>query len=120
MPIQAIRFGYLLIVVGIIGYGYGWANGNVSITALIPAFFGLVLHLLGYFSAKMEGARKVLMHIAVVVGIVGFITPLGRILSKINEISISAAFISQVAMSLICLAFVVLCVMSFINARKAT
>jgi hypothetical protein len=119
MPIQAIRFGYLLIAVGIIGYGYGWLNGSASVTALIPAFFGLVLHLLGYFANRAENVRKVLMHVAVLVGVVGFFAPLGRILPKINDITISAAFISQVAMSLICLAFVVLCVMSFVNARKA-
>ncbi len=120
MPIQAIRFGYLLIAVGIIGYGYGWANGTASLTALIPAFFGLVLHLLGYFANRAENLRKILMHAAVLVGLLGIIAPLARLLPKINEFTISAASLSQIAMSLICLAFVVLCVMSFVNARKSS
>jgi ABC-type enterochelin transport system permease subunit len=120
MPIQAIRFGYLLIAVGIIGYGYGWINGNASITALIPAFFGFVLNLLGYFAARAENLRKILMHAAVLVGLLGFISAFGRLMMKINEFTISAASISQIAMSLICLAFVILCVMSFVNARKAS
>jgi hypothetical protein len=120
MPIQAIRFGYLLIAVGIIGYGYGWFNGGGSVTALIPAFFGLVLHLLGFFANRKENLRKLLMHIAVVVGLIGFLAAFGRILSKLSDFSLSAGVVSSMAMSLICLAFVVLCVMSFVNARKAT
>lgn len=118
MPIQAIRFGYMLIAVGIIGYGYGWLNGNASLTALIPALFGLILNLLGYFAARNEGSRKLLMHIAVVVGLLGFIAGLGRILSKISDFSLSAGNVASIAMSLICLVFVALCVMSFVNARK--
>lgn len=119
MPIQAIRFGYLLIAVGIVGYGYGWINGNPSVTALIPAFFGLALHILGLWASRNENLRKHLMHVAVIVGLIGFIVPLSRILMKINDFALSAAFASQLAMSLICLAFVIMCVMSFVNARRA-
>jgi hypothetical protein len=120
MPIQAIRFGYMLIAVGIIGYGYGWLNGNASLTALIPALFGLILNLLGYFASRNEGSRKLLMHIAVAVGLLGFLSGLGRVLSKINDFSLSAGTVASIAMSLICLVFVALCVMSFVNARKAS
>jgi hypothetical protein len=44
----------------------------VSWTALIPAFFGLPLVILGVL-ALQEGWRKHAMHAAVVVGLIGFL-----------------------------------------------
>lgn len=124
MPDTAILFGRLLIILGIIGYGYGiylesTGSGRASWTALIPAIFGLFLMVLGHISKAKENLRKHLMHVAVLIGLIGFIVPLINIFRKIGDFSISFAFVLQLAMSLICLAFVALCVKSFINARKA-
>jgi hypothetical protein len=119
MPNYAIWFGRLLVLVGVIGYGYGMFNGNASITALIPAFFGLVLMLLGHVSNSRESLRKHLMHVAILIGLLGFALPAWRLLSRASEFTVSAASLSQIAMSLVCLMFVVLGVRSFINARRA-
>lgn len=118
MPSTSIACGALLILVGIIGYVYGLMNNAASVTALIPAFFGIVLVILGFAAKSKENLRKHLMHGAVLIGLLGFILPLGRLLSKISSITLSAAVISQIAMALICLVFVILCVQSFINARR--
>ncbi|MGC2235087.1 MAG: hypothetical protein WA584_02925 [Pyrinomonadaceae bacterium] len=118
MPSTSIACGLLLILVGIIGYVYGLTNNSASITALIPAFFGIVLIILGFLAKSKENLRKHLMHGAVLIGLLGFILPLGRLLSKISSITLSAAVISQIAMALICLVFVILCVKSFIDARR--
>lgn len=119
MPSITIISGVLLILVGIVGYIYGTMNGNASVTALIPAFFGLAIAVLGFFALTKENLRKHLMHVAMLIGLLGFLIPAGRLLSKLGEISLSAAVLSQLLMSLICLVFVILGIKSFIDARRS-
>jgi hypothetical protein len=59
------------------------------------------------------------MHVAVLVGVIGFAIPAWRIVSKISEFSITFASAMLISMAILCLSFVVLCVKSFIDARKA-
>ncbi len=117
MPFITVICGAILVVIGIAGYFYGMMNDKASVTAMIPAFFGLALTGLGAAAGSMENLRKHLMHVAVVIGLLGFILPLGRILPNISGLTMSAAVISQIAMSLVCLVFVILSVRSFIAAR---
>ncbi len=119
MPFTSIIVGLLLIAIGVVGYIHGMMNEKASVTALIPAFFGIVIALLGIAANAKESLRKHLMHAAVVVGLIGFIVPFGRVMSKISEFSLSAAVISQLAMAAVCLVFVVLAVRSFIAARSS-
>ncbi|HEX9960295.1 MAG TPA: hypothetical protein VGB00_05155 [Pyrinomonadaceae bacterium] len=119
MPSTAIACGILLILIGITGYVYGWMNGNASLTALIPAAFGLLLAILGAVARAKENLRMHIMHAAVLVGLAGFIIPAARVVSNLGGITLSAAVVSQIAMALVCLIFVILCVKSFIDARRA-
>ena len=118
MPSTSIISGVLLILIGIIGYVFSIMDGNTSLTALIPAAFGLLLAIFGFIAKSNEGLRRHLMHAAVIVGLLGFLIPAGRILSKISDIKVSLAVFSQAAMALICLVFVILSIKSFIDARK--
>jgi len=118
MPQTAIWSGRILVLVGIIGYAYGLYIGAASLTALIPAIVGVVLMALGYVASSSEGMRKHVMHAAVVVGLLGFIAAAGRLAMKASEFTISAASLSQIAMALICLVFVLLAVRSFMAARR--
>ena len=118
MPNTSVWFGRLLIILGLIGYGYGIYNGNASPTALIPAVFGVILMILGHLAQSKENLRQHLMHGAVIVGLLGFILPLGRIFSNISNFSLTFASTMLISMSVICLVFVVLCVKSFIDTRK--
>ncbi len=118
MPSVAINFGRILVLIGAIGYIYGYMNAKMSITALIPAFFGLVLITLGYVARNKENLRKHLMHVAVIVALIGFLASAGRLVSKFSQVALSAAYISQIAMALTCLLFVILCVRSFMNAKN--
>lgn len=120
MPSTAIACGTLLIIIGILGYISGMLHGTPSVTALIPAFFGIVLFLLGFFARKSEGLRKHLMHVAVLVALLGFLATAGRLLSKFSELTYSAAVVAQISMALVCLLFVILAVKSFIDARRKT
>ena len=118
MPSTSIACGTLLILIGILGYVNGVMTNHASLTALIPAVFGIVLLLLGVFARKSEGLRKHLMHAAVVIALLGFIMTAGRLLSKLSELSYSAAVVSQVSMALVCLLFVILAIKSFADARR--
>lgn len=119
MPDTAIWFGRLLILLGVIGYGYGLSAGNASITALIPAAFGVVMMLLGHLASARENLRKHLMHAAVLVALIGLFASAGRLVMKASEFRVSAASLSQIAMAAICLIFVILAVRSFIAARTS-
>lgn len=119
MPSTAIVSGILLILIGVIGYIFGLVDGNASLTALIPAAFGLLLAVFGFLAKSNENLRKHLMHAAVVVGLLGFIIPTARLVSQASKITVSLAVLSQAAMALICLVFVILCIKSFIDARRS-
>jgi hypothetical protein len=54
MPSTAIGFGLALILLGIAGYVWGMLDGKASVTALIPAFFGLVIALLGAVASSSD------------------------------------------------------------------
>ena len=118
MPSITIACGVLLILIGVIGYGYAMMNGNASLTALIPALFGLVLAALGAAARAKENLRKHLMHAAVTVGLLGFLLTAGRLVMNLSRINLNAATVAQIAMSLVCLIFVILCIKSFIDARR--
>jgi hypothetical protein len=111
--------GLLLILVAFVGYGYGLAMGNASLTALIPLVFGVVLLALGFFAQKKDELRKTLMHIAVVVAFIGFLVPLFRIISTFNEFKLNFAAAMLISMTLICLIFVILAIKSFVDARSS-
>ena len=118
MPSTAIMSGVLLILVGFAGFGFSILDGSNAPTALIPAAFGLLLVIFGLIAKSKENLRMHLMHAAVLVGLAGFIIPLTRLIPHLSDIKVSLAVLSQVAMSLICLVFVILCVKSFIDARR--
>jgi fluoride ion exporter CrcB/FEX len=97
-------------------------DGSPSLTALIPALFGIILVALGGAAQSMENLRKHIMHGAVVIGLLGFLATASSFL-KIPALLAGtderpAAAVSQLIMSLICLVFVILCVKSFIDARR--
>ena len=118
MPVTSIWCGRLLVLVGLVGYAYGIYGGNASITALIPAFLGVVLMALGHIAVAKEPLRKHLMHAAVIIALLGFIAALGGMFRKGMPTAIGAGVLSQIAMAVICLVFVILAVRSFITARQ--
>lgn len=118
MPSTSIACGTLLVLIGILGYVNGVMTNHASLTALIPAAFGVVLVLLGVFARMREGLRKHLMHAAVIVALLGFIMTAGRLISRMGQLTYSAAVVSQVSMALVCLLFVILAIKSFADARR--
>lgn len=118
MPSTSIACGILLILIGVAGYVSGVMNDRASLTALIPAVFGVLLALFGFISQTKESLRKHLMHAAIIVALLGFIAVAARIVPKLGSLELSAAVLAQIAMGVVCLIFVVLAVRSFAAARR--
>ena len=115
-----IVFGAVLAVVGVTGYEL---TGSIHPTALIPLWIGLVLALSGVLA--LNPARRMLwMHVAVTVGLLGF---LGTITSIVDIVKLATGTVlphpiaveEKFATCVICLIFVAICVRSFIAARRA-
>jgi hypothetical protein len=113
-----IVFGLVLIAVGCNGY-FNTDSANPSVTALIPAFVGAGLVLLGALALR-DNLRKHAMHAAAMLGTLGFLAAAGRIIQKLvtaGKLEGSPA-IHTGLMALVCGVFVGLCVKSFIDARR--
>ena len=121
MAKPTIIIALLLIALG--AYGYSQAEpkedtGKKSPTALIPAFFGLPILACGVIALN-PSRRKHAMHGAVTVGLLGFLGSASMLpktlkAEEVNQLKIQ----SQGGMAILCLLFVILCVRSFIAARK--
>ena len=129
MPKTAITFGILLILLGLGGFGYAAAtlppDSSVTkiMTALIPAVLGLILVILGFLAKSKENLRKHLMHGAVLVGLLGFLATVSSVMKLSALFNGTAdrplAVVSQFITAILCLVFVLLCVKSFIAARRS-
>jgi hypothetical protein len=112
-------FGVGLIGLGVIAYV---GTAAVSVTALIPAIFGAVLVLLGWFAAY-ERYRKHAVRLAVAVGLVGFLGAVPGLMGLWDlisggEVQRPAAVVSQSLMAILMAVFVGLCVRSFIGESR--
>ncbi len=111
-------FAVLLIALGLIGF---IGTGSQYPTSLIPAGFGMLLGIFGFLSmSPNESRRKLFAHINVTLGLLGF---LGTIMGLIHVLTgklgpMPAATEAKAAMSVLCFLYVILCVRSFIVARR--
>jgi uncharacterized membrane protein (UPF0136 family) len=120
MPTVSIVFGVLLIALGMWGY---FGTGTSSPTALIPAVFGVLLAACGAFAFN-EKNLKMAMHIAATLALLGFLgsfsglMKLPALLSG-GDVARPDAVIARSIMAVLSLLFLILCVKSFIDARRA-
>ena len=101
-----------------------------SLTALIPGAIGLVLILLVLGAEAKPGARKHIMHLAVLFGLLGFVMVARQVGSAVAEMNwlrdepngiIQASSLKPTVMLIsagLLLIFVILCIVSFVKARK--
>ncbi|MCH8342584.1 MAG: hypothetical protein IH983_01205 [Planctomycetes bacterium] len=117
---MTIGLGLVLIALGLGGY---FGTGRESPTALIPAFFGLPLLLLGFLALK-EHMRRHAMHVAGVIALLGFAGTVSGlmklpVLLTGGQLDRPTAVAVQAVMAIVCFVFVLLCIRSFIKARRA-
>jgi hypothetical protein len=129
----AMVFGVLIALVGVGGYieTHFWH-------ALIPVVLGFLLVFLGLLANTEDVKRRMLaMHIAVTVGLLGFLGTIPGLIAMVGFLTgthqetasehIEVGTLSvhklaaevQSATSVLCLIFVLLCVRSFVAARRA-
>lgn len=116
-------FAVLLIVLGLIGY---FGTGALHSTALIPTWFGVALGVFGMLAmSPSESRRKLFMHINVTIGLLGFLggaseAVRGYLHAKSAGVAVDEiALASKLTMTGLLLVYVVLCVRSFIAARRS-
>jgi hypothetical protein len=116
MPVTTRIVGILLVVVGLGSY---YLTGRTSVTALIPAFFGVIFIVLALI-ARAETARKHAMHAAVALALVGFLGTVSRLGPAFSEGQVMRpAVMAQLITAALLVAYVALGVKSFIEARRA-
>ena len=113
----AFAFAYLLL--GISGFVL---TGSTNKTALIPCIFGLLFLVFGLLARK-DNLRKHVMHAAVLIALLAFLGT-ARSLPHLPELfngtaEKPAAIITQAVNAALSLAFILLAVRSFIQARRA-
>ena len=115
-------FAVLFIALGLIGF---IGTGSTHYTALIPAALGVLLGIFGALALSPDaGRRKLFMHINMTLGLLGFIFTIMGLLQWFQMLAGTAvknppATESKAAMALLSLVYVILCIRSFIAARKA-
>jgi hypothetical protein len=116
----SVGIGVALTLLGIVGYA---ASGAASLTALIPAAFGISLTVLGILG-RNERRRKHAMHAAALLAVIGFAATVSgfvRLFTLLGGGTVErpSAVVAQSIMAFLCAVFVVMAVRSFILARRA-
>lgn len=119
IPRTTLIYAVLLIFLGLWGY---FASGAASITALIPAFFGMVFLPLGIL-ARREKLKKHITHVAILLALVAIAGTVGAVgkgylLVTGETVENSLAIISKSIMAVLSIGYLFVCIKSFIDARR--
>ena len=115
----SIAFSIILIILGLVSY---FVISSESITALIPAFLGIPVLILGIIALNEKYLKHSLHAVSVLMllgfgGTVGGLFKFFRMLGG-ESFERPSAITIQAIMALLCLVFLVLAVKSFIDARR--
>ena len=119
MPRITVVFSFIYIALGLAGF---FLTGAAHATALIPAFIGAVLLVLGLLGGK-ENLRKHVMHAALLIGLLALLGT-ARSLTKLpaafdGTAQRPEAVYAQAATAILSVVYLALGVRSFIAARRA-
>lgn len=117
MPKTTLIFAVLLIALGLGAFFVSSGDGSPSRTALMPAYLGAVLAVLGALALAFDGARRHLMHVAAVVALLGALAPAAALVIRAAQMSPLALGVN-VGMLALSAGLLVLMVRSFIAARR--
>ncbi len=118
-----VLFALMLVALGLLGYV---GTGSAHSTALIPTWIGLALGLFGALSFSPDaGRRKLFMHINVTIALLGFLGSMAEIVrgsmhaAAVGVAPNTAAVASKWSLAGLLLVYIILCVRSFIAARRS-
>ena len=111
----SLIYGIFLILWGI---GVSYLSDSNSITSYIPSIFGLPILLFAVLALLVPSKKKLLMHIVVTFGLIIFLGGLDFFRSFGNPFENVWADSSKLMMMITGFIFTLLCVKSFIFARK--
>jgi hypothetical protein len=113
----------LLVALGLLGY---LGTGSLHPTALIPAWIGLALGIFGFLAiSPIDRRRKLFMHINVTIALLGFLGSAAEaIRGYVHARSAGMepdqiALASKITLAGLLLFYIILCVRSFITARRS-
>lgn len=123
MAKTTLYFAAVFLVQGAVVY---LGTGRNSITALIPAVFGLLLGALGLLAQSDDSKRRMfVMHLAATLGLLGFLYPgvdvalaVVRHMHGQRPLHPRTMVEDEMVLSLLCLVYVLLCVRSFVAVRR--
>ncbi|EHI14244.1 hypothetical protein KEK_03667 [Mycolicibacterium thermoresistibile ATCC 19527] len=111
--------GGLLVATGVIAY---IASGAVSVTALIPAFVGVLLLIAAFVGARSDGARQPAMITALVVAL---LAALGAVMNVLKLPAVfdgtaerPAAVVTSTIMFVLLVIYLILGIRSFLAERR--
>ena len=96
-------------------FSISYISESSSITSLVPAFVGFPLILIGFISIIKPTLRKALMHIAVLIGIIAFLSGLDFFRGMFSNYY---AGLSKLMLLITGFAYVYICIQSFIFVRR--
>jgi hypothetical protein len=119
MPRITIAFALVYIVLGVAGF---FLTGAAHMTALIPAFIGIVLLVLGLLGGN-EKLRMHVMHAALLIGLLALLGTARSLLKLPAAFDGTAerpeAVFAQAATAVLSVVYLAVGVRSFIAARRA-
>lgn len=114
----SVLYGAVLIVFAVM---LSSSNEIKSVTTLIPAILGILIFIFGLLSLLMPAKQKLFMHLNVLIGLFIFLYGLSAFGSlfygNLLEVNFLADF-SRLSMSVTGAIYILVCVKSFIFARK--
>ncbi|MDB9784611.1 hypothetical protein OAB36_03095 [Pelagibacteraceae bacterium] len=113
----SVYYGLFLIIWGAI---ISFISDSNSLTSFIPSFFGIPILIFAYLSIKFHERKKLFMHIVVTFGLFVFIGGLDLVRGLLKDTLFLNFYadLSKIMMLITGLIFTLLCIKSFIFARK--
>jgi len=119
MPRITVVFSLVYVALGLVGY---LLTGGVHMTALIPAFIGVILLVLGLLGRK-QNLRAHVMHAALLIGLLALLGTAGSLLKLPAAFDGTAerpeTIFAQAATAVLSVVYLALGVRFFIAARRA-
>jgi hypothetical protein len=113
MPKPTLVFAALLIALGLAAFAFSGSR-----TALLPAYFGGALAVLAGLALAYSGARRHLMHAAMLVALLGALAPAAALAIRAAQMSPLALSVNA-GMLTLSAALLAMLVRSFVVARRS-